>query len=453
LRRWGRSFIKKDGKMSYLNSQAIAQVRTIELQAASLLLYQSVLENSVGQTFLDLLQSLRHNDITGMKSLKAYGGWFKAIAAENTDWQNYLIGQILADENPFSRQAQQTDFAKLPPALVAAAKHDLQGLQIIYQCSEDRLGSWLRVAGQLKEAPVVWHGGAEPEMPPGKKSIWDKLRQLGDWGEAVEDLGNYYRQFGTGLFARYPAMQWRGGQLVGISDPDSVELSELIGYESQKETLIKNTEFLLAGYPALHVILYGSRGSGKSSLVKALLNRYQERNLRLIEVAKSDLNDLPLIVERLRGVPQKFIIFVDDLSFEEDNDAFKALKAILEGSAIARPENVVVYATSNRRHLVREFFEDRPRPKDGDEVHSWDTVQEKLSFSDRFGLTLTFEPADQNTYLNIVRHRAKQANIQLKAEDLEFLALQWATRHNGRSGRTARQFVDFLGAELAIAQK
>jgi hypothetical protein len=175
--------------------------------------------------------------------------------------------------------------------------------------------------------------------------------------------------------------------------------------------------------------------------------------LRLIEVAKSDLNNLPLIVERLRGVPQKFIIFVDDLSFEEDNDAFKALKAILEGSAIARPENVVVYATSNRRHLVREFFEDRPSPKDSDEVHSWDTVQEKLSFSDRFGLTLTFEPADQNTYLNIVRHRAKQAKIQLKAEDLEFLALQWATRHNGRSGRTAKQFIDFLGAELAIADK
>ncbi|NEP43831.1 MAG: ATP-binding protein, partial [Okeania sp. SIO2H7] len=232
-----------------------------------------------------------------------------------------------------------------------------------------------------------------------------------------------------------------------------VQLSELVGYESQKETLVKNTEFLLAGYRALHILLYGSRGSGKSSLVKGLLDRYQNRNLRLIEVAKSDLKDLPLIVERLRGVPQKFIIFVDDLSFEEDDDAFKALKAILEGSAIASPENVVVYATSNRRHLVREFFEDRPRPRDSDEVHSWDTVQEKLSFSDRFGLTLTFEPADQDTYLNIVRHRAKQVNIKLKAEDLEYLALQWATRHNGRSGRTARQFVDFLKAELAIADK
>ena len=152
-------------------------------------------------------------------------------------------------------------------------------------------------------------------------------------------------------------------------------------------------------------------------------------------------------------MPQKFIIFVDDLSFEEDDDIFKALKAVLEGSAIARPKNVVVYATSNRRHLVREFFEDRPRPKDSDEVHAWDTLQEKLSFSDRFGLTLTFQPADQNTYLQIVRHLAKLAKIKLKAADLESRALEWATRHNGRSGRTARQFIDFLQAELAIAEK
>jgi predicted AAA+ superfamily ATPase len=203
---------------------------------------------------------------------------------------------------------------------------------------------------------------------------------------------------------------------------------------------------------ALHVLLYGSRGSGKSSLVKALLNEYSDRNLRILEVAKSELKELPEIVEQLRGKPQKFIIFVDDLSFEEDDDAFKALKVVLEGNLTARPQNVVVYATSNRRHLIREFFADRPAAaKANDEVHAWDTMQEKLSFSDRFGLTLTFEAADQKTYLQIVRHLAAQAGINIRQEDLEYQALQWATRHNGRSGRTARQFVDFLKADVAVS--
>jgi len=232
-----------------------------------------------------------------------------------------------------------------------------------------------------------------------------------------------------------------------------VQVEQLAGYEYQREALIKNTEFLLAGYPALHVLLYGSRGSGKSSLVKGLLHKYQSRQLRIIEVAKSDLQALPMILEQLRGAVQKFVIFVDDLSFEEDDDAFKALKVVLEGNLTARPQNVVVYATSNRRHLIREFFDDRPRPSNNEEIHAWDTVQEKLSFSDRFGLTLTFESADQKTYLKIVRHLAAQAKINLSPQDLEYQALQWATRHNGRSGRTARQFIDFIQADLAAMEK
>jgi uncharacterized protein len=170
----------------------------------------------------------------------------------------------------------------------------------------------------------------------------------------------------------------------------------------------------------------------------------------LIEVSKASLGDLPQIVGLLRSVPQKFIIFVDDLSFEEDDDAFKSLKVVLEGGVTARPQNVVVYATSNRRHLIREFYGDRPRPQDADEIHQWDTLQEKMSFSDRFGLTLTFEPADQTTYLAIVQHLVKEARLVISDGDLEFRALQWATQHNGRSGRTARQFVDYLTAELAL---
>jgi predicted AAA+ superfamily ATPase len=186
--------------------------------------------------------------------------------------------------------------------------------------------------------------------------------------------------------------------------------------------------------------------------VKALLNHYGDRGLRLIEVSLDNLTSLPMLVELLRDQPQKFIIFVDDLSFEEDDQRFKQLKVVLEGNVVARPNNVVIYATSNRRHLIREFFGDRPAPQDGEEVQAWDTVQEKLSFRDRFGLTLTFLPANQETYLHIVHRLAQQAGLTISVTDLDFRAKQWATQHNGRSGRSARQFVDYLIGEEHLSK-
>ncbi|BAY93981.1 hypothetical protein NIES3275_60250 [Microchaete diplosiphon NIES-3275] len=430
------------------STSSSAKIQFLQRQAASLLLYQSVLQSEVGIAFLDLLQAIRYTDADGRGCLQAYGNYFHALAARNQNWEDYLITQILIAENPFTKLAQQQEFEDMPVALVAAAQHDLHVLQNLYECGSAALSECVQTVAHLPVSPVVWY--KEQDKTELETKAITSLYHLDNWADAVEDLAAYYRQFGTGLFAEYRALRWQGGNFVGIKHPDPVRLGILAGYESQRDALLKNTEFLLAGETALHVLLYGSRGSGKSSLVKALLNEYSDRNLRLVEVTKSELRDLPLIIEQLRGVPQKFIIFVDDLSFEEDDDAFKALKVVLEGNLTARPENVVVYATSNRRHLIREFYTDRPAPKDHEEIHVWDTMQEKLSFSDRFGLTLTFEGADQKTYLKIVRHLAAQAEINISQEDLEYQALQWATRHNGRSGRTARQFIDFLKADLAV---
>ncbi len=426
-------------------------IQVLRRCCASLLLYQSVLKNPVGKAFIDLLQALqqielmqamRHSDIDEIACIEAYGTWFKAISQTNQNWQDFLINQILLDDNPFSKQVQHTDLANLPSALIAATGQDLQSLQLLYQCNSGLLCEWVQRATNV--ALVAWYYDATEITP-----IQTKLQNLDNWADGLDDLAAYYQQHGTGLFAQYQALRWQLGQLVGINTPDPVQVNQLAGYEYQRDALIKNTEFLLSGYSALHVLLYGSRGSGKSSLVKGLLHKYQNRQLRILEVAKSDLQALPTILEQLRGAVQKFIIFVDDLSFEEEDDAFKALKVVLEGNLTARPQNVVVYATSNRRHLIREFFEDRPIPRNSDEVHAWDTVQEKLSFSDRFGLTLTFESADQKTYLKIVHHLAAIAKITLSQQELEYQALQWATRHNGRSGRTARQFIDFMQADLA----
>ncbi|MFN6484520.1 MULTISPECIES: ATP-binding protein [unclassified Nostoc] len=434
--------------MPMANTSSYTKVQYLQRQAASLLLYQSVLQSEVGMAFLELLQAIRYTEADARGCLQAYGSYFHALAARNQNWEDYLITQLLFCENPFTKLAQVREFEDLPPALVAAVQHDLQILQSLHQCSSASLSEWVQGVAHLPISPVVWY--KEQELIGVETKFATYLQELDNWGDAVEELAVYYRQCGSGLFAEYRALRWQAGQFIGIRYSDPIKLSALVGYESQKDALLKNTEFLLSGEMALHVLLYGSRGSGKSSLVKSLLNEYSNRSLRLLEVAKSDLKDLPEIVEHLRSVSQKFIIFVDDLSFEEDDDAFKALKVVLEGNLTARPQNVVVYATSNRRHLIREFFVDRPTPKDNEEIHAWDTMQEKLSFSDRFGLTLTFEPANQKTYLQIVQHLAAQAEINITQEDLEFQALQWATRHNGRSGRTARQFVDFLKADLKL---
>ncbi|MBD2499656.1 ATP-binding protein [Anabaena azotica] len=423
-----------------------SQIQFLQRQAASLLLYQSVLQTDVGIAFQELLQAIRYAEADATGTLQAYGNYFHALASRKQNWEDYLITQILICENPFSKLTQQQNWEKIPPALVAAAKHDLQVLQSLYECSSAVLSEWVQAVAHLPISPVVWY--TEQDEMDLNGGLF--LHHLDNWADAVEELATYYQKFGIGLFAQYRALRWQEGEFIGIPYPDPVKLNSLVGYESQQEALLKNTQFLLSGQTALHVLLYGSRGAGKSSLVKALLNEYSHRQLRLLEVTKSDLKDLPKIVEQLRGVPQKFIIFVDDLSFEEDDDAFKALKVVLEGNLTARPQNVVVYATSNRRHLIREFFADRPSLKNNEEVHAWDTMQEKLSFSDRFGLTLTFDSADQNTYLQIVRHLAAQAEIDISQADLEYQALQWATSHNGRSGRTARQFVDFLQAQTTV---
>jgi predicted AAA+ superfamily ATPase len=433
------------------------EVETVRYHAASLLLYAPIFETTVGQAFLHVLQQLANRPACALDGIQAYGQFFSCLASIGMTWPDYLLSQLLTTENPFTRYAQHAPFDQLPASLHAAARHDLNALFQISQCTSRQMSQWLKGAASLPEPPVAWTLESNAPLRTSAlthrrlqaQPIWQTLSQSDNWASDIEAIAHYYYHHGTGLPAQYHALRWRNGQLIGIANPDPIQLTELTAYDIPRQALIQNTEALLDGYRALHVLLYGSRGSGKSSLVKALVNHYGDRGLRLIEVGKQDLKDLPQIVDQLRTYPQRFIIFVDDLSFEDDDDAFKALKVVLEGSVTARPRNVVVYATSNRRHLIREFHAERPRPKDADEIHAWDTLQEKLSFSDRFGLTLTFEPADQPTYLAIVHHLAQHENIQLSQDDLEYRALQWATRHNGRSGRTARQFMDVLKAELS----
>jgi predicted AAA+ superfamily ATPase len=253
-------------------------------------------------------------------------------------------------------------------------------------------------------------------------------------------------------FAATVAFRWRKrngrGLLQPVRHPHGIRLQDLRGIDRQRELVHRNTEQFVRGRPANNVLLTGARGTGKSSLVKALLNRYSGEGLRLVEVEKSDLMDLPEIVERLDGHAFKFIVFCDDLSFNAAEAGYQSLKAVLDGSVSATPENILLYATSNRRHLMPEYMQENLETKYlGDEIHPGETVEEKISLSERFGLWVSFYPFDQDEYLTIVRYWLGELGVADTAgEQLRLEALQWALQRGSRSGRVAYQFArDWAG--------
>ena len=252
-----------------MDNQVIAKIQFLQRQAASLLLYQSVLQGEVGNAFLDLLQAIRYTDADARGCLQAYGSYFKSLAARNQNWEEYLITQIERADNPFTQQAQHLEFESLPKSLVAAAQHDLQALQSLYECSSAYLSEWVQAVAHLPISPVVWYNEQE-------KVEIATLQQLENWADAIQDLANYYRQFGTGLFAEYQALRWQAGQFIGIRYPDPVKLSELVSYESQRDALQKNTEFLLSGQVALHVLRKGSHADQRDA----------KRNRHMVERAR-----------------------------------------------------------------------------------------------------------------------------------------------------------------------
>ena len=256
-------------------------------------------------------------------------------------------------------------------------------------------------------------------------------------------LKNIHR-YGYGIYASHGMFCVDdAGQILPVSHPDPVALSDLVDYEAQRAVILQNTQALLEGKPAANILLTGDAGTGKSSTVKAVGNKLFDQGLRIVEVRKDQLRVIPQVLEQLSANPLKFILFIDDLSFVKQDDNFSTLKAVLEGSVTAKSRNVVIYATSNRRHIVRESFSER----DGDEVHRNDTMQELVSLSARFGIHITFSKPNKSTYLNIVHHLARAAGLKLSEEELDLRAEQYALERGGRNARLARQLVDRLLSE------
>jgi len=258
------------------------------------------------------------------------------------------------------------------------------------------------------------------------------------------------------LAARCTAFRWDArdgaGRLVPIEEMQAIDLDDLLGVERSVAELVRNTEQFVRGLPANHVLLFGERGTGKSSSVKGLLSRYAARGLRLVEVRKNELTQLPDVVAALRGLPYRFLVFCDDLSFDEGEAGMRELKVALEGSVETTPSNVRIIATSNRRHLVPEFVRENraARLDDDGELHVGEALEEKLALADRFGLVLGFYGFDQPTYLRIVDRYARKAGIDWPREQIHAAALRFALNRASRSGRVARHFVDDLAGRIAL---
>jgi uncharacterized protein len=422
------------------------------LRARGMAVLRGVLASPVSKYFLALLGLLaaRRPDTAAVAG--TFGRLWEELALERERllpdaWRSHLVGRLLDDENAFSLAAERGEAS---PALVEQTSRDLRTLRRLFDLEAEPL--LIVVEDAVPGLEGVWVPWTDPERgdtSSSRHALARKLEAAEDWGRCAGLLADHFSRHGAGSFGRHGAFRWGEDGLRAVDEPDPVRLADLVGYERVREPLLTNTERFLAGLPAHHALLYGMPGTGKSSTVKAVMNEYADSGLRLVEVAKEDLGALPRVLETLRARAPRFVIFVDDLSFEENEVEYKALKALLEGSVEEPPGNVRVYATSNRRNLIRERFSERDEGGAGDDVHARDTMQEKLSLSARFGLRVTFPTPDQRQYLEIVAGLARRRGIEMPDEELKERAVLWDRWHASRSGRTARQFVDELQAELS----
>ena len=350
-------------------------------------------------------------------------------------WQNYLKKLIIDSKNIFTIKAEK-DLVNRQSSLYQTALHDIKILNSLFELKFSDLLESLDInnLAYLREFKI-----SGSELNQYNQEIYSGIFNYDSAKKNLEELITFYKNYGSGILNKSRAFYWQHNNLKIVNNPDPITFSDLFSYQREKNKLIENTESFLKGYRAHNVLLYGDSGTGKSSSVKALLNKYYQSGLRLIEINSSQIKELPAILSYLNNRGLNYIIFMDDLSFEEFETDYKYLKAIMEGGIESKPANVLFYATSNRRHLVREKWQDRES-----EVHENDILNEKLSLSERFGLTLMFNNPSQQEYLKIVKELAAKEGLELEKKTLQQKALEWSRWNNGRSGRSARQFINQL---------
>ncbi len=392
----------------------------LRAQLRGLSAFRSLLDTPMLKDALQLLDAAARRD--GEGALAAYDQMFYRLKAEGySGLGTWLWDTLRYTETPYGYLAGS---GRSDPELEEAARRDAETLlQLARLRAED-----IRVA--LKPILTEEYVSVLDNLP-----AWETGAPF-----TFEELAAFYQENGAGLYAKYRAFLWEEGRLVPVANPDCPHPVELLGYDQQRKQVLDNTRLLVEGKPSNNVLLFGDGGTGKSATVKSMLYLPGMENLRLIEIQKENLVGMPRLIRSLAGRRQSFILFIDDLAFDQDDKTYSSLKSILEGGLEKRPLNVAIYATSNRRHLVRQTFSDRA----GDEVDAFETISEKTALAERFGLRIPYMTMSKSEYLALIDHLAGLYHVEMNREVLHAKAMEWEIRHAGRTPRVARQFIASL---------
>ena len=366
-------------------------------------------------------------------------------------WHNYLAYFLITNENPFSITCEK--IGANDGSVNHFARNDFAAIKNLfeYDFSEIEKSLGIDCFTQISN----YHAIEKKELMY-NKNVSEKVQALSSRMEQAKDVEGFftavtefYRDYGVGMFGLNKAFRIQDrtdSKLVflPINNMDKVMLSDLVGYEIQKKKLVDNTRAFVEGKKANNVLLFGDSGTGKSTSIKAIVNEFYDQGLRMIEIFKHQFKDLSNVIAAVKNRNYKFIIYMDDLSFEEFEIEYKFLKAVIEGGVETKPDNILIYATSNRRHLIRETWSDRNDVQQDEGMHRSDTMQEKLSLVNRFGVTINYSKPSQKEYFDIVIHLAAKAGIKMSEDELKAEANKWELSHGGISGRTAQQFIYYL---------
>ena len=366
-------------------------------------------------------------------------------------WQNYLTFLLITDENPFSLTCEKV--GANDGSVNAFAKADFAAFMELFHFDFSRIERELgidvfsRITNyrSIVKKELMYNKNVSEKV----RALSEKLALAKDEEEFFQYVTGFYHDYGVGMFGLNKAFRLAGTgdslRFQAINNMDTVMLDDLVGYEIQKKQLVENTEAFVSGRKANNVLLFGDSGTGKSTSIKAIVNQFYGRGLRMIEIYKHQFQDLSNVIARIKNRNYRFIIYMDDLSFEEFEIEYKFLKAVIEGGVETRPENILIYATSNRRALIRETWGDRSDMEHNGDIHRSDTMEEKLSLAARFGCSICYFNPNRQQYHDIVRGiAARVPGLAMSDEELLAAANRWEIRHGGISGRTAQQFVNYL---------